>query len=415
MGRIKRLLAFFVASAVIATGAWLGFSVRPTNSTGTLELLRDIINVDMPGATGIQHYISFVLPVTAPQVLTDDWILIELPLYGNVRPPTEVFGGYGQPVISVDGTTVRITNIVMLPGTGLQILGLTADNPGIEGGFNVTVKIADDPSGFSLRNQATTVANTSHNWISVTASITNTLPTVTLSGFTAPASFVTLTENDTAIGTTTSALNGQFIFTITGLDEGQHSFRLFATDSIGRVTAPTVLNYFLLNGTVTTASNILLSSTMSLDKSEIPPGDSITVSGSAKPNSQINIFLESPLRGYSVSANGAGDWSYTVAGTETATFTPGQYRTYTIVQDDFANQSVVSNTLTFTVTSPSEDNPEPDCDISKGDLNCDGRTNLTDFSILLFHWRTNHKKADINRDGIVNLTDFSIMMFYFRR
>jgi hypothetical protein len=45
------------------------------------------------------------------------------------------------------------------------------------------------------------------------------------------------------------------------------------------------------------------------------------------------------------------------------------------------------------------------------DLNADGKLNLTDFSILLFHWGTDHAIADLNSDGRVNLTDFSILLF----
>ena len=45
------------------------------------------------------------------------------------------------------------------------------------------------------------------------------------------------------------------------------------------------------------------------------------------------------------------------------------------------------------------------------DLNKDGRVNLADFSILLFHWNTDHGIADLNQDGRVSLTDFSIMLF----
>lgn len=130
----------------------------------------------------------------------------------------------------------------------------------------------------------------------------------------------------------------------------------------------------------------------------------------------MSIFTESPLRSYSTTTNASGIYSVTLPSNETRQYVPGVYRTYANVQDNFGNQSIVSLTLNFTVTSPSDlNNPPPACNISHGDLNCDGKTNLTDFSILLFHWRTNHKVADINNDGSVNLVDFSIMMFYFKR
>jgi hypothetical protein len=48
------------------------------------------------------------------------------------------------------------------------------------------------------------------------------------------------------------------------------------------------------------------------------------------------------------------------------------------------------------------------------DVNCDGRVNLTDFSILLFFWQQrtpSNGRADMNNDGIVDVVDFSIMLF----
>jgi hypothetical protein len=47
----------------------------------------------------------------------------------------------------------------------------------------------------------------------------------------------------------------------------------------------------------------------------------------------------------------------------------------------------------------------------RSDLNCDGRVNLADFSILMYYWGTSWTPADTNKDGIVGLPDFSIMMF----
>jgi len=50
-----------------------------------------------------------------------------------------------------------------------------------------------------------------------------------------------------------------------------------------------------------------------------------------------------------------------------------------------------------------------------GDLNNDKKTNIIDFSILLFFWNQKIPKnpcADVNKDGAVNIFDFSIMLFW---
>lgn len=54
------------------------------------------------------------------------------------------------------------------------------------------------------------------------------------------------------------------------------------------------------------------------------------------------------------------------------------------------------------------------CSTIPADLNCDGRVNLTDLSILLYYWQQKGAgiKADINKDGIVNLIDFSVMLYW---
>jgi hypothetical protein len=45
-----------------------------------------------------------------------------------------------------------------------------------------------------------------------------------------------------------------------------------------------------------------------------------------------------------------------------------------------------------------------------GDINGDGRVNVTDLSIMLSHWGTNYAPADLNHDGTVNVFDASILL-----
>ena len=51
----------------------------------------------------------------------------------------------------------------------------------------------------------------------------------------------------------------------------------------------------------------------------------------------------------------------------------------------------------------------------RGDLNCDGKINLVDFSIMAFWYKKipsgNGLKADLNGDNKVDLIDFSILVF----
>jgi len=126
---------------------------------------------------------------------------------------------------------------------------------------------------------------------------------------------------------------------------------------------------------------------------------------------KLKHFYRISLRTYYATASSAGDWSYTL--TDTNDYIAGDYRIYSLVQDESANQSLFSNSLQFTVLPSSGPTPSPAaCDISHGDLNCDTDINLADFSILMYYWGTTNSAADINGDDSVNLVDFSIMMYY---
>lgn len=408
---LRRFTVFLVALIV-----FFGVPLPQKSSAITpVESFRDIINDMTPLQNNVAHDIYFLLPVNAQQITPSDYILIDLPQFSNVVAPTSVSGGYGTPNFSVSGKVAKITNIALLPGTGLHINGLTARNPASSNGFEVILSVSEDANGTTLRNQSTTYANPSTNQISVSATVETIRSAVNLSGFTSPSAFVTLVEGTSVIGTTISDGTGYFSFPIGGLDAGNHLYSIFSTDGNGRSSSQSTMQLYLLPGTLTAATGILLSPTISVTPPAIDPGDVLTLSGSGKPNSQINIFVESPLRSYQATTNASGSWNYQIPGTETQNYTPGQYRANVNVQDGIGNQSIVSPSVNFTVNpDDTAANPAPSCDISHGDLNCDGTTNIVDFSILLYHWDTNHRVADINNDGQVDLVDFSIMMYYYQ-
>lgn len=58
--------------------------------------------------------------------------------------------------------------------------------------------------------------------------------------------------------------------------------------------------------------------------------------------------------------------------------------------------------------------PTSDCPNRRiGDLNCDSRVDLVDFSILLYNWGVpKNPIADLNNDGQVDLVDFSILLYW---
>ena len=136
------------------------------------------------------------------------------------------------------------------------------------------------------------------------------------------------------------------------------------------------------------------------------------IAGETVPDSSVTISINSPLIQLSTTSDNNGNFSYTY--TDTADMNPGDYQATAIVQTQTSYESSNSLAVDFTILSAtSPTNPqEPACNISTGDLDCDGKVDLTDFSILLYYWGTNSALADINGDGIVNLVDFSIIMYY---
>lgn len=414
-GLTRRVCATLVGAFVGAAAFFTPPTLRTDAASNGLDLVRDLVYSTEPGIANVDHNIYFVLPIDSQQVTPSDWILVEMPYYSNVTAPIGSEGGSGTPSYSVQGHVARVTGVSLLPGASFNIQGITASTPPAGESQQVIIKIAEDAAGTLVRNQAMTLPIAQGGYVSVSATVETILSSINLSGFTGPNSFTTLTENGNVIGTTVSGGTGNFVFVVNALAPGAHTYTIFSTDVTGRGTTQTTLNLFLLASTTTTVTGILLSPTIEIDVAEIDPGETVTVNGIAKPNSQINIFLEAPLRSYTTSTDIAGIWSFTLSSTETASLLPGQYIIYTNVQDGLGSQSITSPTVTFRVLSPNTSNPPPACNISRGDLNCDSVTNLVDFSILLFHWQTNHAVADINGDGRVNLTDFSIMMFYFTR
>jgi hypothetical protein len=74
--------------------------------------------------------------------------------------------------------------------------------------------------------------------------------------------------------------------------------------------------------------------------------------------------------------------------------------------------SAYGKIVNFTVGNKTILNDDKTCRIA--DLNCDGKVNLVDFSILAYWYKKTPvpEKVDLNNDGKVTLVDFSIMAYY---
>lgn len=231
--------------------------------------------------------------------------------------------------------------------------------------------------------------------ISITATVPDT--TVTFSGFAPESSSVTIKEDSTVVGTTTTNSLGHFSKQLVSTPApASHTFSLFYIDSSSRVSATTVLPPVNLPVHLdTTLENIHLSPTIELSKTSIFKGESVAVFGQGSPGSTIHVVVNG-VEKYSKSLT-TGDWQYTFGSN---IYTVGTNSIYAYLTRTSVPNSVNSATVTLNVKN-----------CRRSDLNCDTFVNLTDFSILLYYWGSSKPLADINSDGGVGLIDFSIMMY----
>lgn len=198
----------------------------------------------------------------------------------------------------------------------------------------------------------------------------------------------------------------KFDVTLTNQPTGQHIYIIEATDTLGRPHASMTFALNLTAGSTTLITGVFLGPTIEVDRSEVSLGEIVTVFGKTAPNSTVTLTIESDPVTYNFTADAQGDWSKAVNSNDTGV---GDHTATAVATSTDNTTSETSQPATFAV------NPLGLCaGRSTADLNCDGRVNLTDFSILLFFWQSSNPsntRADVNGSGQVTIVDFSIMLF----
>jgi len=400
-----------ILSLLISFSFFLRSQSLVNAQSGSLQNVSVLTNNIQAGADA-SFSVKFTLPLIASPIWTTDYIMVDFPSYTNVSAPSSVTGAYtGEPVFSVEGTKAKLTNIIISPGNEIVIHGISATNPISPSLFNVAIIVSEDSQGNIIKNLATSSPGLNQGSISVTASITTPESRLVIRGYTAPQSFITFTEYGAVSGTAQSAPDGYFSHIFSGLIPGDHQVTFYSIDKNRLATSPISLSVYTPAYQEVTVTNQLLSPALMINKNVFSPGENIIASGSAIPNGNITLFTESPLRSYSTSANELGDWTYTI--TNTNTYYLGDYHIHALVQTETGLTSLNSPSIGFSLATSTATSSGTACgNISRGDLNCDTKIDLTDFSIMMYYWGTNNAAADMNRDQLVDITDFSIMMYY---
>lgn len=325
---------------------------------------------------------------------------------------------------SLNGTLKLVNALGENPAANVSLEFLGINNPATSGSYYSRVATYSDDTCLAQVDYGITVFNIIGSGLSVSVTILSATPApvpgpgggggaiapgsakVIFEGKAYPGAFITFLKNGQVSGTTVAKDSGDFTLTLTGLSQGTWSFGFFAEDTEKRKSVTLSFSANILGGTETTISGIFISPTITLNGSSVKRGGAIDILGQAYPNSEVNIFVSSPVAFTKKTAvSDAGKWKYSF---DTSPLELGMHSAKAKAIILSGEQSPFSEDMTFKVIEACQG----------ADLNFDGKVNLIDFSILLYFWnqsKPSNACADINRDNKGDLTDFSIMMYWWTR
>jgi cysteine-rich repeat protein len=229
---------------------------------------------------------------------------------------------------------------------------------------------------------------------------------VVLEGKAYPSADVNILKDGQVVGVSRADSNASFRYESNTLTPGPATFGIWARDSQGVKSITFNTTFQVIQNALTTVSGILLPPTIDAVQKKVKQGEPITFIGETAPLAQVSAFMNALEEPFGSATTSNGRWSVAA---ETSNLENESFHSakalFTLSGASAQEKSGYSSSLSFYVGEAEIG------DVISADLNNDGKVNLVDFSILLFHWGTSSPIADINRDGNVNLTDFSILLF----
>lgn len=226
-----------------------------------------------------------------------------------------------------------------------------------------------------------------------------------------PGSTVYLLKDGALLATAKADPQANFDITARGFSRGNYNFGLYTKDKEGRSSITETYPVFLSEGVEVRICGLFLAPTIALSNDEIRRGEILTIFGQSAPNVEVSVFVNSAndlIR--KIKSDKDGIWAYNL---DTALIGFGEHtaRARARKENEYSN---FSKTASFFVGKISKKGEEVSC--FKYDLNCDGRVNLVDFSILAYWWKrpltaAAKQRVDFNGDGKVDLVDFSILAY----
>lgn len=243
-------------------------------------------------------------------------------------------------------------------------------------------------------------------------SFTGTIPVrtqtrVVLQGKAYPGSTVNILKDGQVVGVSQADNSADFSYEMSSVTPGPTTFGFWATDGKGVRSITFTTTFQVTQNAVTTVSNVFLPPTLDLKDKKVNLGDVIDSLGSTAPNALVSLFVDKENTARATATSSAGGvWT---AALPTDVLSNESFHAVKAMFEQTGGgtqaKSGYSQAVNFYIGTKDVRTP------SNGDINKDGKVNLVDFSILLFHWGTSDAIADLNGDGKVNLTDFSILLF----
>ncbi len=394
---LKILLLFFVFTILQSSGSF----------AATLDGANDFINGNLPEQEDIEHNIGFLIPKnTGHAIVATDYIIITFTNYTDITLPTDSQGwSSGTPAYSLDGRRVLITGVTAPTGAGITITGITATNPAAGQSDFITIQTANNALGSIIYDQAVISPTIFKESVHASVTIDQIVSSLEFTGYTSPNAFVTVRLNGAVAGTTIADSNGFYNKKITGLTPNlNYAVSIFAHDTNEIDSKAISLSVLTLPNINFLVSDIVIPTTINIDKDNIYEGDTMKIYGMCHPYSQVSLWIGKDMdHALTLQAGSSGYWEYRY-NTYGLPLDPGPHKVFAqeIVTGGFT--SIFTDKLNFNINQ---------CRIA--DLNCDTHVNLTDFSIMMYYWNKvnpTNRRADINQDTKVNETDFSLLMYY---
>ncbi len=232
-----------------------------------------------------------------------------------------------------------------------------------------------------------------------------TITKVVLQGLAYPNAKITVLYDGKVATIITADTQASFKTEFTALTAGIYTFSLWAEDTDDRKSITFSFTVTVTPGMTTTISGIFLPPTIELEKVNLLKGETLKILGQTAPESEVSIHIESPQEIVKeTTASEEGSWTFPF---DTSPLDEGSHTSRAKAESPVGLLSSFSQVLGFYIGRYGVTEV-----CARADFNKDGKTNLIDFSILLFWWGKYNPCVDQNQDGIVDLRDFSILMYW---